>query len=93
MLCEYLLMKLAIGVTSAPGFDAVIFHNDRPVANCDAETAECFEVLLAGDKCPGAVVPDGSREAISCNDQVPALIHICHHIHRQDNRPFGLGLV
>ena len=53
-------MNLAIGVTSAPGLDAVIFYNDRPVALRDAETAEGFEVLFAGDKCPGTVIPDGS---------------------------------
>ena len=82
MLCECLLMKLAIGVTSAPGFDAVIFYNDGPVALCDAETAECFEILFACDKCPGAIIPDRSREAVAGNDQIPALPQICHHIHR-----------
>jgi hypothetical protein len=81
MFCEYLLMNLAIGITSAPGFDAVIFHNDRPVALCDAETAECFEVLPAGDKCPGAVIPDGSGETIPCNDEISALTHVRYHIH------------
>ena len=73
MLCKSLLMILTIGETSTPGFDAVILHNNCPVALCDAETAECFKVLLAGDKCSGAISANGSRKAITGNDQIPAL--------------------
>lgn len=42
MLCKYLLMILAIGVASASGLDAVILHDDCPVAFGDAESAESF---------------------------------------------------
>jgi hypothetical protein len=82
MLCEYLLMKLAIGVAPAPGLDAVILHDDGPVALCDAERAKCFEVLFAGDKRSGAIIPDGSGKTVSGNDKIPALTQVCHHIHR-----------
>ena len=80
MLCEDLLIGLTIGVTSAPGFDAVIFHNNGPVALCDAEATECLEVLLASDKCPGAITPDRSGETVP-RDEIPALTQVCHHIH------------
>jgi hypothetical protein len=74
MLGEDLLMKLAIGITSAAGLDAVIPHNDRPIALRDAETAECFEVLFSGDERTGAVIPNGSGKAVSGDDEIPALI-------------------
>ena len=93
MLCEYLLMKLAVGETSGPGLDAVIFHNNRPVAFCDAETTECLEILLARDKCTGSILSNGSREAVSGDDEIPALTQFCHHIHRQDDRPLRVALV
>jgi hypothetical protein len=81
MLCEYLLVKLAIGVASTAGLDAVVPYDNRPVALGDAETAECFEVLSSGDKCSGAVVSDRSREAVAGNDEIPALAEVRHHIH------------
>jgi hypothetical protein len=56
IVCEYLLMNLAIGETSAPGFDGAVFHNNRPVTFCDAETAECLEILSAGDECSGSIL-------------------------------------
>jgi hypothetical protein len=93
ILYDVLLMNLAIGVTPAPGLDAVIFNNDRPVTLCNAETTECFEVLFAGDKRPGTVIPDGPREAISGDDEIATLIQVCHHIHGKNNLAFGLGQV
>ena len=93
ILCEYLLMNLAIGETSAPGFDAVILHNNCPVALCDAETAECFKVLFAGDKRAGAISPNGSRETISRNDEISTLTQVSHYIHGEDNRPFRFRFV
>jgi len=74
MLGEDLLMKLAIGITSAAGLDAVISNNDRPIALRDAETAKCFEVLFSGDEGTGAVIPNGSGKAVSGDDEIPALI-------------------
>jgi hypothetical protein len=73
MFCEYLLVKLAIGVTSAAGLDAVILHNNRPVALCNAEPAECLKVLLAGDERSRSILSNGSRKAISGDDEIPAL--------------------
>src|SRR5215213_1108420 len=68
MLCEYLLIDLAVGITSAPGGNTVIFYNNFPITFCDAEAAEGFEVLFAGDKSPGRILPDGSGEAIPGDD-------------------------
>ena len=93
MLCEYLLMYLAIGVTTASGLDAVVFHNNRPVALCDAETAKCFKILLAGDKCSGSILSNRSREAISGNNEIATLIELRHYIHGQDDGPFRLALI
>jgi hypothetical protein len=68
MVCEYLLMNLAIGITAAQCGNTVVFYNNFPIAFCDIESAECFEILLAGDECSGAVLPNWSGKAITRND-------------------------
>jgi len=68
ILCEYLLMNLAIGVTTAQCGNAVIFYNNFPIAFCDVESAKCFEVLFAGDKCSGAILPYRSGKTVAGNN-------------------------
>jgi hypothetical protein len=93
MLFEYLLVNLAIGVTTAHSGNAVIFDNNFPIAFCDTEPTECFEILFAGDKCSGSVLPNWPGETVTGDDQVSALTHGCHHIHGQNDRSLRLGLV
>ena len=93
MLGEDLLLNLAIGVTTTEGRNTVIFHNNFPTALCDVEAAECFEVLFAGDKGSSTILSNRARKAIASDDQVSTLTQSCHHIHRQNNRSCGFGLI
>jgi len=81
MRCEYLLMNLAIGESSARGIYTIVFYNDLPVAFCDTETAECFKILPAGDKCPGTILSNGSGKTIACDNEIPTLPELCLHVH------------
>lgn len=93
ILCECLLMNLAIGVTTAKCVDAVIFYNNFPIAFCDVEATKGFEILFAGDKCSGAVLSNWTGKAITRDDQVSTLTEGCDRIHGQDDSSFRLGLV
>jgi len=81
MFFEYLLMNLAIGITTTERSDAVILDDDLPIAFRDVETTECFEILFAGDECTGTVLSDGTGEAIAADDQIATLAHASHYIH------------
>ena len=92
IVCEVLLMNLAVGVTTAKRGNAVIFYNNFPIAFCDVEAAECFEILLAGDEGSRAILSNRTRKAVA-GDQVSTLTHSRHYIHGQNNRSLRLGLV
>ena len=81
------------GLAPALGENTIVAYNDLPVAFGDFEGAECLEVLSAGNECTGAVLTDGTGEAIAGDDQVAALVELCYHVHGEDNRAFRLGLV
>jgi hypothetical protein len=68
ILCEYLLMNLAIGKATAQCGNTVIFYNNFPIAFCDVESAKRFEILFAGDKRSSAVLPNGSGETVTGDD-------------------------
>jgi hypothetical protein len=69
-------MKLAIWGTSTLGKDAVVSHNNGPIAFRDPEAAKRFKVLSAGDKCPSAVLSHRPGETVSGDDQISALVHL-----------------
>jgi hypothetical protein len=91
--CDYLLMNLAIGVTTAECGNAVVFYSDFPIAFCDIEAAECFKILFTRNECSRAVLPNRSGEGVAGDDQVSTLTQGCHYIHGQNNRSFRIGLV
>lgn len=93
MFYEYLLMGLAIRKAAASGFDAVIGYNNFPTTFCDSEAAERLKILFTGDKCCGTVLPDRTGEAVTRDDQIPALVQRCHHIHGQNDGSLWFSLV
>lgn len=68
ILCEYLLMNLAIGKATAQRGDAVIFYNNFPTAFCDVESAKCFEILFARNERSGTILSNGPRETVAGDD-------------------------
>src|SRR5690554_4117707 len=84
---------LAVRCTSGLGNDAVVAHDDVPVALRDAEGTKRLIVSRAGDEGSRTVISDGPREAVAGDDQITALVEVRLHIHGQDDRTLRLALV